>query len=80
MKENLRSMCLARTQFEQEIGLRRKTMIEKINCELKNYEFSEASKITEKKDICDLRQKINEMGQKNMIRKPDLIKKNWCRY
>ena len=74
MKDFLRSMCLVRTQFEKEIELKRKKKIEKIDFELKNYELPETMKNMNNKEIYDLRQKINEMEQKKMIRKLDRIK------
>ena len=51
-----------------------KKKIEKIELELKNGELSETIKNMKKMEISDLRQKINEMEQKKMIRKLDRIK------
>ena len=73
-KDFLRSLCLLRNQFEQEIELKRRKKREKIEFELKNSELPETMKNMKKMDISDLRQKINEMEQKKMIRKLDRIK------
>ena len=74
MKDFLRSLCLVMNQFEQEIELKRRKKIEKIEFDLKNDELPETMKSMKKKEISDLRQKINEMKQKKMIRKLDRIK------
>ena len=74
MKDFLRSMCLVRTQFEQETELKRKKKIEKTEFELRNYDLPETMKNIKNKEICDLRQKTNEMEQKKMIRKLDGMK------
>ncbi len=74
MKDFLRSLCLVRTQFEQEIEVKRRKKIEKIELELKNGELPEIIKNMKKMEISDLRQKINEMEEKKMFRKLDRIK------
>ena len=74
MKDFLRSLCLVRTQFEQEIEVKRRKKIRKIELELKNGELPETIKNIKKMEISDLRPKINEMEQKKMIPKLDRIK------
>ena len=68
----LTSMRLVRTQFEQEIELKQKR-IKKIVWIEKIWTFWDHKK-SEGKQICDLRQKINEMEQKKLIRKLNRIK------
>ena len=74
MKDFLRSLCLVMNQFEQEIELKRRKKIEKLEFDLKNDDLPDTMKSMKKKEISDLRQKINEMEQKKMIRKLDRIK------
>ena len=74
MKDFLRSLCLVLTQFEQEIEVKRRKKIEKIELELKNGELPETIKNMKKMEISGLRQQINEMEQKKMILKLDRIK------